>query len=176
MKHQLQGLFLCVFASMSLLLSCKKEIATVPETGTVSATLQMNEEAKMVPIKGTYITTNELLNPPPMLRQRVTGVGQSSHLGEGKFIAISTLNLTTPPPFHLDGTATFYAANGDVFYTSFTGLAAPNPDGTRTVVMTHNIAGGTGRFEDASGTFTGHTIANLSSPTNKITYEGNISY
>ena len=33
-----------------------------------------------VPIKGSYVTTNERLTAPPMLLQRITGLGQSSHL------------------------------------------------------------------------------------------------
>ncbi len=74
-------------------------------------------------------------------------------------MAISTLNLTTPPPFKLAGTATFYAANGDVFYTVFAGTSIPNSDGTSNVVIIHDITGGTGRFKHATGKFTANAIA-----------------
>ena len=176
MKQQFSAALLCLFASMYFLLSCKKESATIPENGMDEASLKMSQATKTVPIKGTYATVTEILSSPPLLQLRITGIGQSSHLGEGKFVALSTLNLTTPPPFHLGGTATFYAANGDVFYTEFNGLSTPNEDGTSTVIMTHKITGGTGRFENASGTFTGFTIAGLSNPLASITYDGNISY
>ncbi len=131
---------------------------------------------KDVPIKGTYTTTSQFLSGPPMVQVRITGTGQSSHLGQGTFVALSMLNLSTPPPFVLSGTATFYAANGDEFYTSFEGTSTPNTDGTSTVEMTHTVTGGSGRFENASGNFTGLTITNLSIPQATITYEGYISY
>ena len=135
-----------------------------------------NNENKMVPIKGSYTTTNEILAPAPMLRQRITGVGESSHLGEGSFVAIATLNLTTPPPFNLFGTSTFYAANGDTFLTEFTGTSTPVGNGVLSVVINHTITGGTGRFQNATGNLVGVTMANPAIPTGSTTYEGTISY
>ena len=111
-----------------------------------------------------------------MLKQRITGIGYSTHLGESKFVAISTVNLTTPPSFQLSGTSTSYAANGDVFYTVFTGTATPNADGTSNVVFTHNITGGTGRFKHATGSITGNAIADPKKPSGFTTSEGYICY
>jgi hypothetical protein len=91
-------------------------------------------------------------------------------------VALSTVDLTTPPPFGFGGPATFYAENGDVFYTTFKGTLTPNADGTSTAVMTHNITGGTGRFAKATGTFKGSTIVDPESPIGTITNEGIISY
>lgn len=156
MKKQFKGALLCALASMSLLLSCKKE-------------------TNMVPFNGTYTTTNEVLHPAPALQSRITGIGQSN-LDVSKFIAVSTANLTTPPPFQLAGTATFYAGNGDVFYTSFAGSLSPQSDGTGTIVMTHKVLGGTGRFEHATGSFVGNGIAHPTKPTSgTITYLGCIN-
>jgi hypothetical protein len=129
-----------------------------------------------LPFKGTYATISEPLSAPPFLQLRITGTGQSTHLGRGTFVALSTMNLTTPPPFSIGGTTTFYAANGDEFYTSFTGTATPIGDGRLEVEMTHEITGGTGRFANASGTITGYTLAGLAVPDAQITYEGTISY
>ncbi|MEI9910299.1 MAG: hypothetical protein WDO71_11895 [Bacteroidota bacterium] len=161
MKQNFSAL-LCAFVFATLLFSCKKET--------------LEETSKIVPFTGTYTTTVELLSSPPMVQVRITGIGQSSDLGSGKFIAYSTLNLTTAPPFRLGGISTMFAANGDVFYTSFTGTQTPNTDGTNTVVMTHTLRGGTGKYQNASGTFTGNTIVNQSSPANTITLNGTISY
>jgi hypothetical protein len=160
MKQQFKTLLLSVFAFMFLLLSCTKEKA----------------QPKCSPLKATYTTTNEILSPPPMLQQRITGIGHSSHLGESKFVAISTLNLTTPPPFKLAGTATFYAANGDVFYTVFAGTSIPNSDGTSNLVIIHDITGGTGRFKHATGKFTANAIADPKKPSGSVTSEGYICY
>lgn len=129
-----------------------------------------------VPFKGRHTTVTERLGDPPLLQLRITGYGQATHLGQGTFVALSTLNLTTAPPFTLGGTATFNAANGDSFYTSFSGTATPMVDGTMAVVMTHEVTGGTGRFTNASGTFTGEATGSLTNPEGFITYDGYISY
>ena len=175
MKPNQPTLILAVLASVIILASCQKQVDELAQNEPATRA-QSNASGKMVPIKGTYTTTNERLSNPPMLQQRITGLGQSSHLGEGKFIAVSTLNLTTPPPFNLGGTASFYAANGDIFTTSFAGTASPNTDGTLNVSMLHTITGGTGRFEHATGSFVDTTVGNPNMPGGEITYEGYISY
>ena len=174
MKQQTALLIVFLF----FLVSCQKETGIQPlgEEQVVSAMKNGNNENKMVPIKGSYTTTNEILAPAPMLRQRITGVGGSSHLGEGSFVAIATLNLTTPPPFNLFGTSTFYAANGDTFLTEFTGTSTPVGNGVLSVVINHTITGGTGRFQNATGNLVGVTMANPAIPTGSTTYEGTISY
>ena len=167
-------LLLLTLVSIVLLQSCKKEMN--PAQKSASSATEMAKKKNAVPIKGSYTTFAEILQGPPMLRQRVTGLGSSSHLGKGSFVAIPTLNFTTPPPFSLSGTAVFTAANGDEFYTSFTGTATPNGLGANIVVMTHSITGGTGRFTDASGTFIGNTVAAPGHAEGFITYEGTIDY
>ena len=177
MKQQTSLLF-SLIVTIFFLVSCQKETGIPPsgEEQVISAMKNEHNEDKMLPIKGTYTTTNEILAPAPMLRQRITGIGESSHLGEGTFVAIATLNLTTPPPFNLFGTCTFYAANGDTFFTEFTGTSTPVGNGVLSVVINHTIVGGTGRFENASGNIVGLTMANPAIPTGTTTYEGMISY
>lgn len=153
----LRSILLCVFASIYFL-SCKKDA---------------NEK---IPFKGSYVTTSETLSAPPMVLIRITGIGDATHLGKVKFVALSTLNLTTPPPFQISGTSTNYTANGDVIYTDFTGTSTPNTEGILTVVMTHNITGGTGRFKNATGMFKGYAISDPKMPTGTLTTEGYISY
>ena len=172
MKQKL--LLLLVSVSIVLLQSCKKEMSRAPES--VSPAMAMAKMNKAVPIKGSYTTSGEILQAPPMLRQRITGVGSSSHLGKSSFVAVSTLNLTTPPPFNLGGTGVYTASNGDKLYTSFTGTATPNGQGANIVVVTSSITGGTGRFTNASGTFVGNTVAVPGHAEGFITYEGSINY
>jgi len=116
------------------------------------------------------------LNGPPLILQKITGNGQSTLLGESTFIAFSTLNLTTPPPFKLGGTSTSYAANGDVFYTSFTGTATPGPNGALTLVINHTITGGTGRFNNAGGSFISNAIADTKIPIGTVTNDGYVIF
>ncbi len=188
MKKQLSVL-LSLFACMYFI-SCKKESVSIPESKSISNATIANSDVKAsnsvsvvskmnetkVPFKGTYTTKAQVLQRPPFLRQRITGTGQATHLGQSTFVALSTVNLTTAPPFSLSGTAIFSAANGDEFYTTFSGTSTPIGGGRSNVVITHTITGGTGRFENATGSFTGTTIANPALPTGSISYEGNISY
>lgn len=160
LTHVAVALFACVLLSFSV----------EPKPGTMIAKKQS------VPIVGKYTTSAQILNPAPMLRQQITGTGTSSHLGKSTFVAISTINLTTAPPFQLSGTATFTAANGDEFYTTFTGTATPNGDGSNTVEMEHTITGGSGRFMNASGSLTGITIGRPGHATGHITQWGEINY
>lgn len=129
-----------------------------------------------LPFKGSYHTTAQILTGPPVMQQQITGSGTSSHLGKSSFVANSTINFTTPPPFLLGGTAVFTAANGDQIFTSFSGSATPAGTGMNEVEMVHTITGGTGRFSNASGSFTGHTIAIPGHSNGFITHEGTISY
>jgi len=129
-----------------------------------------------VAFEATYTTSNELIDPPPLLKQRITGVGKSNELNISKFVAISTQNTSTPPPFKLSGPCTYYSDNGDVFYSEFAGTATPNANGTITVEMSHKIIGGTGKFEHASGSISGKTIVDPKMPTASITCQGTISF
>ena len=154
------------------LFSCQKE-AFEDQVNLVTSNAKVEKDR---PFKGTYTTSSEILQPAPFLHTRITGIGQASHLGKGSFVALSTLNLTTAPPFQLGGTATFTAANGDEFYTTFTGTATPNGQGALNVSMSHTITGGTGIFENATGSFEGFTVAVPGHAEASIDYAGTISY
>ncbi len=53
----------------------------------------------------------------------------------------------------------FTAANGDSLTATFTGQASPTATpGVLTIEETATITGGTGRFSDATGTFTAHRV------------------
>lgn len=123
-----------------------------------------------------FTTSNEILEPAPMLKQRITGVGQSNQLGINKFVAVSVMNTTTAPPFQISGPTTFYADDGDTFTTTFAGTSTPNADGSLTVEMTNTITGGTGKFAHATGTMTGKTTVGPKILTPTITNKGTITY
>ncbi|HEY0678873.1 MAG TPA: hypothetical protein VGD17_11345 [Chitinophagaceae bacterium] len=165
--------FAFALVSVASLISCQKDVATtndpIPE-------LISGNGNQSVPFNGSYTTSAQILNPPPMMRQQIIGHGQAPHLGKSTFVAISNVNFTVPPPFPISGTCVWTAANGDEFYSSFVGTATPTGQGTNNVVMTHTITGGTGRFSDATGTITGHTVATPGHSEGHVTYEGTISY
>jgi hypothetical protein len=74
-------------------------------------------------------------------------------------------------------TAVFTAANGDQLVTTFTGMATfPDQNGIVTFDGTDTVAGGTGRFADASGSFTRATRVNMFLGTGQLVLDGTLSY
>lgn len=86
-----------------------------------------------------------------------TGVGATdgtshiTHCGRATFHNDFTFTLTGPDSFTLEGTNTTVCANGDQLFSTFV-ITGTLSTGTSTGVFT--ITGGTGRFSDASGSFT----------------------
>ena len=75
----------------------------------------------------------------------VTATGKATHLGQ--FSRSETL-LFNPATGAISGSITFTAANGDQLVGTVTGQFTS----ATTVAGTYTFTGGTGRFEDASGT------------------------
>jgi len=95
--------------------------------------------------------------------------GNATHLG--RFTVTADWTIGTGGGI---GTSTWTAANGDEFSTSFrrSGVVAPP---TITFTETHTITGGTGRFANASGSFTVVQTRGLSMPyNNSATIDGTI--
>jgi hypothetical protein len=78
------------------------------------------------------------------------GTSRLSHFGTTTFHNDFTFTITGDS-FNLTGTDTEVAANGDELFSNFT-VTGTVSSGASTGVFT--ITGGTGRFADASGTFT----------------------
>ncbi|CAN5133795.1 hypothetical protein BH09BAC4_BH09BAC4_26640 [soil metagenome] len=159
MKHRIGTIFCLLIATLPFF-ACEKK-ADPPAS---------------VSFETTHTTSNEILDPAPMLKQRITGIGQSTQLGISKFVAVSVMNMTTAPPFQITGPATFYADNGDTFTTTFTGTATPNADGSLTLELNNTITGGTGKFLHATGSLISKSIVGPKIPTPTITGKGTITY
>ncbi len=132
------------------------------------------------PLRGTE-TATAIINVV-MHTGSVSGPFRYSHLGNGTFHADTTLTPLTPASTHIDGTNTYTAANGDQVFTTISGTSTVRATGSE-VTIVDTIVGGTGRFADASGTFTvtgpATTLSFVfpfvtSSGTNTV--EGRISY
>ncbi|WP_018478794.1 hypothetical protein [Pontibacter roseus] len=150
---------LCVALGFLALPSCSTEDEL--DAITLSASDSTEANSKMRPLKGTFELYHQVLPGSvfPVQNIRIEGFGQLSHLGKTSFVNLSTLVLTPPAPFISTGTSVMTAANGDQLFTSFRSVHTPQPDGSTYVVITHTVTGGTGRFLDASGGYTGITYA-----------------
>ena len=79
------------------------------------------------------------------------GTGVATYLGRYTEHVTMVINI---PTLSSTGAATFTAANGDTLLATVAGQATRTSPTTLSIVEVYTIAGGTGRFVDATGTFT----------------------
>ncbi len=110
---------------------------------------------------------------PPFVSVLVEGTGNATHLGRFTVEIAHVVNTATRT---LTGSYEFTAANGDTLTADFTGQFSPteNPR-VLSIVETATITGGTGRFADATGSFTVERLFNLDTFTTTGSFEGTIS-
>jgi hypothetical protein len=131
------------------------------------------------PLSGTGRTTTTI--------NLVTGEGTNvssgrlSHLGATTGSVVEQFALVGPNGFSFTGTGTIVAANGDKLFTAISGTGTFGPPVQSTTIT--RITGGTGRFADASGTFTtaGHStvvsiVGSIETVASTGTTIGTISY
>jgi len=121
-----------------------------------------------LPFKGAYEGLETVGTVPS--NHHLDATGNATHLG--RFTVTADWTLAATGNF---GTSTWTAADGDEFSTSFArrGVVAPP---TITFTETHTITSGTGRFANASGTFTVVQTRGLSMPyNNSATLDGTIN-
>jgi hypothetical protein len=114
-------------------------------------------EPPAVPFKG--VAEEQAISAVPVDADHVfvttVGGGTATHLGQFTFISPHLSGLTD---FSIDGTQTFTAANGDELEADIVGNLHPFVDESGHVFLVGEVAGtitgGTGRFANASGSFT----------------------
>src|SRR4030095_3877283 len=149
---------------VALFVGCSQPITPISPTSLSSASLSMaSSEAKVtgagvlsnnqeVPFKGRVEGTATITpGTPPFLSVLIEGTGNATHLGRFTVEIPHVVNATNRTS---TGTFEFTAANGDTLTAGFTGQANPTAPGVLSVAETATITGGTGRFADATGSFT----------------------
>lgn len=179
MKKQISVLLALV--SSFYFISCQKEVITSSEDHNLLATTTKgNQGSKMneagVPFKGSYTTSFVIVQGAPNIIQNVSGTGIASHLGASTFEATAHVTVTRNPPFAVTGTRTITAANGDQLFTTFTGTSTPVVKGMNGADLHETIIGGTGRFSDATGSFTTTARNNFITSTFTADFDGVIKY
>ena len=134
--------------------------------------------AAETPFKGTAnaVETGTIVFPggvPTVLLDR-QGTGTATQLGKYTSHLTAQINVSTG---HATGVATFTAANGDTLTTTVDGQGTPTPTpGVVSVVEVYTITGGTGRFADATGTFTLEIIVTQATGVSTGTFSGAIDH
>ena len=141
---------------------------TNARSGTAVTAVTQARGGSALPFEGTYDGLETVLTPPS--NHHLDATGNATRLGLFTLTADWTLAATGN-----FGTSTWTAADGDELSTSFArrGVVAPP---TITFTETHTITSGTGRFANASGTFTVVQTRGLSMPyNNSATIDGTMN-
>jgi hypothetical protein len=130
--------------------------------------------AAETPFKGTVnaVETAEVVFPTLSVTR--DGTGTATHLG--KFTEHITLQVNIPTG-HATGAATFTAANGDTLTATVDGQSTPTTiPGVLSIVEVYTITGGTGRFSDATGSFTLNATLDQATGVSSGTFSGTIDH
>jgi hypothetical protein len=135
----------------------------------ISGSATASEE---VPFKGRLDGTVTVTPTPPLVNVLIEASGNATHLGNFTVVVPHQVNPVTRTG---TGTYQFDAANGDTLFADFTGNATLIAPGVLDIIETATITGGTGRFANASGSFTCERIFNMAAGTTTGSFEGTIS-
>ena len=97
------------------------------------------------------------------------GSGTATYLGKYTEQVTAQINVMT---MHGTGLATFTAANGDTLSASVDGQATRTGPTTLSIVEVYTVTGGTGRFADATGTFTLESTVDQTTGVSSGTFSG----
>ena len=117
----------------------------------------------------------------PWTHQEVTGTGTATHIGLYHAVTHDCyLTTSTSGGLTNNGTGTLTAANGDEINVTYSGSYTFNawPPTSANFVLNVTIIGGTGRFQNATGSFTAYAVEDLTQYPKPFTlsWTGTISY
>ena len=147
----------CVFAAACGGAAPTGPTSSLSQIGGGVATTEAKGGSEL-PFKGTYEGLETVGTVPS--HHHLDATGNATHLG--RFTVTADWTLAPTGNF---GTSTWTAANGDELSTSFARRGVVEPP-TITFTETHTVTSGTGRFANASGTFTIVQTRGLSMPYN----------
>lgn len=132
-----------------------------------------------VPFKGS--SQQQAINAVPVDEDHVfvttVGGGQATHLGNFTFVSPHLSGLSD---FSIEGTQHFTAANGDVLDADLVGQLMPVVDESGHVFLVGDvegtITGGTGRFANATGSFTFSLVFDTQTAASTAEIDGTIRF
>jgi len=123
------------------------------------------------PFKGSFDGTQTVTpGTPPFATVQMQGEGTGSHVGRFEIALPHTVNFATATA---TGICTIIAADGSRIIASFSGQAQLGP--IVSIVEQATITSGTGRFANASGTFTIHRTFDQASGRTTGEFEGTLA-
>ena len=127
-----------------------------------------------VPFRGGLQGDVTRSGAPPVISVNISATGNATHLGRFALSIPHSVDVGTRTAI---GEYLFVAANGDTLTATFTGHSMPlTTDPTvLAIVEDATITGGTGRFADATGSFTAERLYDTIAGTTTGSFEGSIS-
>jgi hypothetical protein len=148
--------------------------AVVAAAAVSLASIAVSAVAAETPFKGTVnaVETSQVVFPIASVTR--DGGGTATYLG--KYTEHITMQINIPTR-HGIGAATFTAANGDTLTATVDGQATlTSTPGVLSIVEVYTITGGTGRFADATGSFTLESTVNQTTGVITGTFSGAIDH
>jgi hypothetical protein len=139
-----------------------------------SATFAAPQEKDLL-LKGSIQSLESYVVNFPVMSVSASGSGYASQLG--KFTVSYTVQVNLLTNEGTGGVAEFVAANGDKLFAQGTGQAtATTTPGVFNIIESYTITGGTGRFDDASGSITLDRVVDITTGATSGTLSGNIAF
>jgi hypothetical protein len=145
-------------------------LLTVALAGTVAAKQEVPFHGSL---QGVEIDVPQGGPPPTSLSVNGSATGIATHVGRFTVTYEVTVDLSNGSGV---GSLQLIAANGDKIFTTLLGQGTPtgNPE-ISLIVEVNTITGGTGRFANATGTFTVERLVDLISGFTSGSFNGTIS-
>ena len=151
----------------------KKLFLALAATTALLASVAVSATAAETPFKGTVNALEKGNLVFPIASVTREGGGTATYLG--KYTEHITMQIDVRTS-HGIGAATFTAANGDTLTATVDGQATPASPGVLSIVEVYTITGGTGRFADATGSFTLKSTLNQATGVSSGTFSGAIDH
>ena len=133
------------------------------------------------PIQGHYtisVVPVEQRCGPNALTIGFEGVGIATHLGrmEGTGSNCTKFSLTTEAVPIWDGLATFVAADGSSISMTYEGAQDAPVDGRASAANTFTVISGTGRFAEATGSWSSSEVIDFTTGIDRGSFSGWLNY
>lgn len=130
--------------------------------------------SEQVPFNGSWVSHETYDVQFPVMFVHGTATGYATQIGRYTATYEEQVDLLTGSSV---GAITIVAANGDMIFATQTGQGDPTPDpDIFSIVEVSTITGGTGRFADATGTFTITRLVDLTTGDSSGSFNGTISH
>jgi len=148
-------------------------VGLVAAVSVLLASVAVSAVAAETPFKGTVsaVETGQTVFPIRTITRESTGT--ATYLGRYTEHVTAQINVLT---MSSTGAATFTAANGDTLSASVVGQATRIGPTTLSIVEVYTITGGTGRFADATGSFTLESTVDQTTGASSGTFSGAIDH